>query len=363
MISHFLFFSVQFPFLLIHPYKLRWFFLFKAVIVITCAVGTVIGMTRLASGAGDIWDQEPTVSGSAKAWLILSSMSSMTGGWATMGTNVADFTRYMKHERGVYWQVFFVPLLMTSLGVFGIIGTSCAKVVYGEYIWDPLALAARWDGPGGRAAAFFVGFSWCVAQIGTNLSANVISCSNDLASLFPKYINIRRGAVLVTFTGCWVMVPWKIVSSAASLLNFMGALGVFLAPIAALLACDYWVVKKRAIDVPALYRRNARYCYGNVGGTNWRAAVALLVGVVPLLPGLAAAVNPNVEIGGAAYLYDIFYLYGFTSTFFVHAGLNWAFPSQSTRIAHSIHEDMEVVEGSERTKTGANHSDDLKESL
>ncbi|KAH8898619.1 allantoin permease [Thozetella sp. PMI_491] len=360
MISHFVFFSVQFPFLLIHPHKLRWFFVFKAVIVITCAVGTVIGMTRLASGAGDIWNQEPTVSGSAKAWLIVSSMSSMTGGWATMGTNVADFTRYMKHERGVYWQVFFVPLLMTSLGVFGIIGTSCAKVVYGEYVWDPLALASHWDGPGGRAAAFFVGVSWCVAQIGTNLSANVISCSNDLTSLFPKYINIRRGAIIVTFTASWIMVPWKIISSAESLLNFMGALGVFLAPIAALLACDYWVVKKRNIDVPALYRKTARYSYGNAGGTNWRAAVALLVGVVPLLPGLAAAVNPSIEIGGGSYLYDMFYLYGFTSTFIVHAGLNWMFPSQDTLIQHSIYEDVEVIDGTERVNIGVSHPDDAK---
>ena len=73
-----------------------------------------------------------------------------------MATNVADCTRYLKKPKGVYWQALFVPLLMTVLGVYGIIGTSCAKVVYGEYIWDPLDLAAKWDGPKGRTAAFFV---------------------------------------------------------------------------------------------------------------------------------------------------------------------------------------------------------------
>lgn len=45
-----------------------------------------------------------------------------------MATNVADFTRYLNNDRGVYWQVLFVPLIMSTLGVFGIIGTSCAKV-------------------------------------------------------------------------------------------------------------------------------------------------------------------------------------------------------------------------------------------
>ena len=132
MISHFLFWSVQFPILLIPPHKLRWFFVFKTVIVLTAATGTVIGMTQLASGTGTIWEQQPTVSGSTRAWLIVSSMSSMTVGWATMATNVADFIRYMKTPRGVYWQALFVPGICTLLGVYGIIGTSASKVIYGE---------------------------------------------------------------------------------------------------------------------------------------------------------------------------------------------------------------------------------------
>ena len=45
------------------------------------------------------------------------------------------------------------------LGLFGIISCSAAKVVYDEYIWDPLTLASKWDGPSGRAGAFFVGLS------------------------------------------------------------------------------------------------------------------------------------------------------------------------------------------------------------
>lgn len=363
MISHFIFWSVQFPILLISPHKLKWFFVMKAVIVLTAAFGTVIGMTQLAGSAGDIWSQEPTVSGATKAWLIVSSMSSMTGGWATMATNVADFTRYLKHSRGVYWQVLFVPLIMTLLGVFGIIGTSAAKVVYGEYIWDPLKLASMWDGPGGRAAAFFVGVSWCIAQIGTNLSANVISCSNDMVSLCPKYISIRRGVIITTVTAGWVMVPWKIISSAASLLNFMSALGIFLAPIAAILGCDYWVIKRKAIDVPALYRRYGRYRYGSKAGTNWRAALALLVGVVPNLPGMAKAVNPSIEIGDAAHIYAMFYLYGFTSTFVTYAALSRLFPDESTLIPEPIFEDVVVVNGIETVNDGVTRMDPMEKGM
>jgi len=103
-----------------------------------------------------------------------------------MGTNIPDFTRYLKKSNTVYWQALFMPLIASMLGIFGIIAASASKTLYGEYIWDPLVLAAQWNGPAGRAGAFFVGLCWCVAQIGTNVSANVISCSNDMVSPLVK---------------------------------------------------------------------------------------------------------------------------------------------------------------------------------
>jgi NCS1 family nucleobase:cation symporter-1 len=110
--------------------------------------------------------------------------------------------------------------------------------------------------------------------------------STDIES---RYINIRRGVILMTVTAGWVMVPWKIVYSAASLLNFMTGLAVFLCPIAAIMATDYWLVKHRHIDVPGLYRRHGRYRYRY--GINWRAAAALLVSLVPNLPGYVLQVD------------------------------------------------------------------------
>ena len=288
MVSHFLFWTIQLPFLLQPPHKLKWFFVFKCVVVVVTSTATVIAMTKMAHGTGDIWEQTYQVHGPKRSWLILSSFSSICGGWATMATNVPDFTRYLKKERSVYWQGLFLPAIALLIGMFGIISCSAAKVVYGEYIWDPLALAAKWDGPAGRCGAFWIGFCWVVAQIGTNLSANVISCANDMTNLWPKYINIRRGVIICTVTAGWIMVPWKIVYSAASLMSFMSGLAIFLAPIAAIMVSDYWLVKKRNIDVPSLYRRHARYRYGKYG-VNWRAAVAFIISVVPNIPGLAVA--------------------------------------------------------------------------
>lgn len=270
-----------------------------------------------------------------------------------MATNIPDFTRYLKKPNGVYWQVAFLPLIQLMLGLFGIISCSAAKVVYGEYIWDPLTLASKWDGPAGRAGAFFVGLSWVVAQIGTNLSANVISCANDLCCLFPKYLNIRRGVIITTITASWIMVPWKIVHSAASLLNFMSGLGIFLAPIAAILGADYWVTKKKHIDVPSLYRAHGRYRYNKIG-TNWRAVIATIISVTPNIPGMAAQVNPKLQksVGDGVKVYYFFYLYGFTSAFVVYIALSHFFPASETLIEASIYE-VDEVPGIEYKENGS----------
>lgn len=81
MIAHFCFWVVQFPILLISPHKLKWFFVFKVVVVLTVSVATCIAMTKKAGGTGDIWKQDYKVSGSTRSWLILNNFSSICGGW------------------------------------------------------------------------------------------------------------------------------------------------------------------------------------------------------------------------------------------------------------------------------------------
>lgn len=81
MIAHFVFWCVQFPVLLTPPHKLKWFFYFKALIVPTICVATVIAMTKKAGGVGEIWNQPYATSGSARNWAILNNFSSVCGGW------------------------------------------------------------------------------------------------------------------------------------------------------------------------------------------------------------------------------------------------------------------------------------------
>lgn len=139
------------------------------------------------------------------------------------------------------------------------------------------------------------------------------------------------------------MVPWKIISSAASLLTFMASLAIFLAPISAIIGADYWVVKKRHIDIPSLYRRRGIYRYQ--GGINWRAAVAFLISVIPNLPGMVHAVTPSLSVGTIEHLYDISFLWGFSSGFAVYCVLNYFWPATETLLDATISDETTIVDG------------------
>ncbi|KAK1970778.1 NCS1 nucleoside transporter [Colletotrichum sublineola] len=341
MCSFFLFWILQLPMLLIHPTKLRPLFYVKLVATPAVVLGTLGWAVKKAGGGGEIFKLEPEVPrGSAQyAWLWLSCMSSVTGQWATMGVNIPDFLRYSKSPNGQLVQLPFVPFVFTLCGTMGIITTSATKTFHGEYLWNPLDIISLWleNGSGGRCAAFFAALAWFIATVGTNVTANSISAANDLTIMFPRYINIKRGSLVAAVVGGWVLVPWKILASAATFLNFMGAYAVFLAPISGILAADFWITKRQQYDLPGLYDPHGRYRY--VSGCNWRAFVAFIVPVAPSLPGMALAISgyPAVKISeGVQHLYSFDWLFGFVVSIFLYSILNWLVPAKETLIERTI---------------------------
>ncbi|KAI1652546.1 permease for cytosine/purines, uracil, thiamine, allantoin-domain-containing protein [Daldinia decipiens] len=358
MLSYFLFWIIQLPLLLIHPTKLRPLFWVKLLAAPVAAIATMGWCIKRAGGGGDIFALRATADERQYAWLWLTCMSSVAGQWSTLAVNIPDFTRYAKSARGQYIQLLAMPInIFTLCGVLGIVTTAASKVFSGDYLWNPLDIMAIWldYGSGGRCAAFFAALAWYVAQVGTNITANSISAANDLTVLLPRWINIRRGCIVAALIGGWVLVPWKILSSAQTFLAFMSGYAVFLGPIAGIMASDYWLVKKRQIDIPSLYDPDGRYRY--VGGCNWRAAVAFIVPVAPLLPGLGLSISgPQVVHinDGITNLYTLNFLFGFVTSAVLYVALNYAIPAKETLLKGMIWDlDDTIIEAQGKDDVGA----------
>lgn len=339
MISFALFWLAQVPFLLMHPNQLRYLFMAKSIIVPASWVAILI-WALVTTRDGDIFNQQPSaqLTGSDNkgtySWAFLASMTSVIGNYATLSVNQADFSRYSRVS--VRWQLLYVPMLpvfFTLIAFIGIAASSAGGYHYGVVEWDPMALVGHWES---RAARFFAAFSFALAALGVNISANSLSAANDLMALAPRFLNIRRGQVLCAVL-CWALVPWEILKSAGSFLNFMAAYAIFLGPIAAIMLFDFWVLHSRRYDTLALYDPAGIYRY--TGGVNWRAVVAFLAGVAPSLPGFIHTINPAVEVGVGVHPYEFGWLLGFAGTAVVYTVLSMVFPARDTFIDRAVRPD------------------------
>ena len=100
-----------------------------------------------------------------------------------------------------------------------------------------------------------------------------------------------------------VMQPWKLMADYGSyIFGWLVGYSGFLGPIAGVLICDYFVVRKKFLLVEDLYQRHGQYEYSR--GFNWTAMGALAAGagvafVGLVVPPLRVLYDYEAPSGGA----------------------------------------------------------------
>jgi NCS1 family nucleobase:cation symporter-1 len=241
----------------------------------------------------------------------------MVGFWATVALNIPDFTRYAKSQRAqIVGQALGLPTAMTLYAFIGVAVTSASAVIFGEPIWDPVILLGKFNQP---LVAFIALVALLLATLNTNVAANVVSPSNDFSNLRPGLISFRTGGLITGVVGI-LMMPWKLLKDFSSyIFGWLVGCSAFLGPIAGIMICDYYLVRRRHLVVEDLYRRVGAYEYRN--GFNLRAIVALVVGVAVALVGLA--------VPGLRLLYDYAWFVGF----FISGGLYFLLMQEQVAVA------------------------------
>ena len=243
--------------------------------------------------------------------LFPAALTANVGYWATLSLNIPDFTRYAQTQRSqMLGQALGLPTTMTAFAFIGVAVTSATIVIFGEAIWDPVKLIARIGTPGIIIVSAFIVLA---AQLTTNMAANVVSPANDFSSLAPRRISYVVGGLITAVIGI-IMMPWKLYSDAAAYIftwligysSLMGAIG-------GILIADYWLLRKCELSVPDLFLLNGRYSYRN--GVNARAMAALVLAVLPVVPGfIRAATTPGGQVANPTIL-DTLYVYAWFVTF------------------------------------------------
>ncbi|KAF6011213.1 hypothetical protein HII13_002570 [Brettanomyces bruxellensis] len=331
VLSFFIFWICQLPFIYMHPHTVRHLFTVKALICPFAAFGFLIWTMAKAGGAGPVVRQPSKVHGSTLAWTFIKATMNSLANFSTLVINDPDFTRMSKTPRSATWsQLLTIPICFSITCLIGILVSSASTILYGTTYWDPLDVLERFldsEKSGSRAGVFFVALGFALAQVGTNISANSISAGTDMTALLPKFMNIRRGGFICAFIG-FAICPWNLLTSSSMFTTYLSAYAVFLSAIAGVVFCDYYICKKGCVILRDLYVADNSSKYYFWHGINLRAYAAYICGILPNIVGFVGATGHTVPVG-ASYVYDLSFITGYLSSAAVYLVLNLIWPSRA----------------------------------
>lgn len=290
-----------------------------------------------ANGFGPMLSQPSRFESVGAFWKVfVPSLTAMIGFWATLSLNIPDFTRFGKGQREqMLGQTLGLPTTMIAFSAMGVIITSASQAILDgvpiEKLWDPVVILSHITSatpPPGHSAPLlaspatrfvvavvaFLGVG--IATISVNIAANVVSPANDFANLSPRHISFKTGGLITGVSGI-LMMPWKILANAGSyIFTWLIGYSALLGPIAGIMIVDYWLIRRKELDVPDLYRPNGRYA-----GVNPVAMIALAVGIAPNVPGFLKEAG---LIAGPKNFFDAIYVYAWFVGVVIAGLIYWA---------------------------------------
>ena len=284
---------------------------FKAFFLPVAALALLAWAIIAAKGLGPILSQPSKFATTADFWhYFFPALTGMVGFWATLSLNIPDFTRYAKSQSAqVNGQIFGLPPAMTFFAFVGVIVTSSTAIIYGRTEWDIVKLAGRFDS---KLMVTFAMIGIIISTLATNIAANIVSPANDFAHLSPKRINFRMGGYITGVIGI-VIFPWKLIADPNGyIFTWLIAYSSLLGPVGGIMIVDYFFIRKKELNAVDLYREQGEYTYTN--GFNFKAIIALLLGILPNGPGFLLQIkliDATVFPEWISHLYNYAWFVGF----------------------------------------------------
>jgi NCS1 family nucleobase:cation symporter-1 len=305
-ITFMLFWAVNIAIVYFGMNAVRVFENWSAPLVLVMALVLLVWLVA-RSGLGPIFEKPSSFGSFGAFWTVfVPSLTGMIGFWATLSLNIPDFTRYGRGQREqMLGQTLGLPTTMIAFSAMAIVITSAAQaLLHGtdpKTLWDPVVVLSQITSatpPAGMEAPLIASpatrlvvallslVGVAVATLATNIAANVVGPANDFAHMAPRWISFKTGGLITGVVGILIM-PWKLLGSADSyIFEWLVGYSALLGPIAGIMIADYWVLRRRELDIVELYRPDGLY-----RRVHWAGVGALALGVAPNIPGFLGAVK------------------------------------------------------------------------
>ncbi|KAK7277454.1 hypothetical protein RJT34_22467 [Clitoria ternatea] len=246
-----------------------------------------------AGGFGHMLSLSSRLSTSEFWSVFFPSLTANISFWATVALNINDFTRYAKSQKDQVIGQIGLPIFMGAFTFVGLAVTSSTKVIFGQVISDPIQLLGQ---IGGLTTSILAIIGISLAIITTNIAANVVAPANALVNLSPKWFTFGRGALLTALLGI-AFQPWRLLKSSESFVNtWLVGYSALMGPIAGIVLADYYIIQKTKLSISDLYSRSPYGAYWYSRGFNVAAIVALVIGILPVVPGFLQKVGVATSV-------------------------------------------------------------------
>jgi nucleobase:cation symporter-1, NCS1 family len=260
---------------------------FKAFFLPIAAIALMCWAVFAANGFGTILAQPATKKGADFWQYFFPALTGMVGFWATLSLNITDFTRYAKSQTAqVKGQAIGLPTSMTMFAFVAVVVTLATTIIYGQTEWDIVAIASKFEN---KVIVSIAMLGIIVSTLATNIAANIVSPANDFANLHPQKISFKTGGYITGIIGLLIF-PWKLIADPNGyIFIWLIAYSSLLGPVGGIMIVDYFFIRRKKLLVDDLYKHGGVYTYSN--GFNYTAVAALIIGVLPNLPGFLLAVK------------------------------------------------------------------------
>ncbi|WP_146592275.1 NCS1 family transporter [Puniceibacterium confluentis] len=195
------------------------------------------------------------------------------GFWSTMAIDVPNLTRFVRTKAGARGfmarnrNIFAGQLLALPITQAFIAGLGAVSFI-ATGNWNPVEVIQGQEQ--GFALVLLLALV-VLAQWSTNNSANLIPSALTFINLAPRLINYKMAVVIAGIVGT-LCFPWQILNN---LFVFLGYYGAFLSAVGGIMVADYYLLRKRRINVPDLYKLDGQFRY--MGGFNPAGLIAWIV--------------------------------------------------------------------------------------